>query len=126
MEDKPIRSYKDLEVYQRSMDVLAPVHLELLKFPEYEQRELCSQMRRASKSVPINIGEGYGKKRSAKDFKTYLDRAMGSANEMVICLGISRLLGYMPAVRSEELAAEYEIIGKQLDKLIQRWEDFGS
>jgi four helix bundle protein len=122
LESSPIRSYKDLEVYQRSLSILVPVHLELRKFPEYEQRELCSQMRRASKSVPINIGEGYGKKRSAKDFKTYLDRAMGSANEMVVCLEISKLLGYMTAEKSAKLAAEYETIGKQLNKLIQRWE----
>ena len=122
MEDKPIRSYRDLDVFQRSMSVLVLVHTELSKFPDYELRELCSQMRRASKSVPMNIAEGYGKKRSAKDFKVYLDRSMGSANEMAVCLEISRLLGYMSSERSEELIAEYEIIGKQLNKLIQRWE----
>ena len=122
MDDGPIRSYRDLEVYQRSLSVLASLHQELLEFPDCEQRELCSQMRRASKSVPLNIAEGYGKKRSAKDFKSYLACAMGSANEMVVCLQISRLLGYISLEKSDELTAEYEIIGKQLNKLIQRWE----
>ena len=121
METKPIQSYRDLEVHQRSMAVLVPLHRMLLKFPEYEQRELASQMRRASKSVPMNIAEGYGKKRSDKDFRAYLDRAMGSANEMAVSLEIAKLLEYAPAEECDRLVAEYEIIGKQLNRLSQVW-----
>ena len=103
------------------MAVLIPLHEMLLKFPEYERKELGSQMRRASKSVPMNIAEGYGKKRSDKDFKAYLDRAMGSANEMVVSLEITKMLGYAPAEECDRLMAEYEVIGKQLNRLSQVW-----
>ena len=121
MGDAPIRSYRDLEVYQRSLRVVVPVHRMLMKFPEYEIRELGSQMRRASKSVPMNIVEGYGRKRSEKDFKYFLSNAMGSANEMVVSFEITKLLGYAASEECDALIAEYEIIGKQLNRLIQSW-----
>jgi four helix bundle protein len=47
-----IQSYRDLEVYKRAMGLLVPLHQQLLKFPEYEKFELCSQMRRCSQSIP--------------------------------------------------------------------------
>lgn len=93
----------------------------LLKFPDYELRELASQMRRASKSIPLNIVEGYGRQRSDKDFKYFLSNAMGSANEMVVCFEISKLLEYASVESCDALIAEYEIIGKQLNRLIQSW-----
>lgn len=85
-----VKSYRDLDVFQRSLNVVTEVHRILLKFPDYELRELASQMRRASKSVPLNIAEGYGRKRSDKDFKYFLSNAMGSANEMVVCFEIAK------------------------------------
>ncbi len=121
MGNAPIRSYRDLEVYERSIRVLVPVHRMLLRFPEYEQRELASQMRRASKSVPMNIAEGYGRKRSDKDFRYFLSNAMGSANEMVVCIEIAKLLEYGEVQECKALISEYEIIGKQLNRLIQSW-----
>ena len=116
-----IQSYMDLDVYHRSMDVLVEVHQLLHKFPAYELNELCSQMRRASKSIPCNIAEGYGKKRSVKEFVSYLAIAMGSANEMVVHLEVSSRLGYIPGDVSKRLQEEYNIIGKMLNRLSQRW-----
>jgi four helix bundle protein len=121
LEGEPIKSYRDLEVYRRSLGVLVSVHRMLLGFPVYEQRELASQIRRASKSVPMNIAEGYGKKRSAKDFRSFLDIAMGSANEVVVSLEIAKLLGYASCEECDALMCEYEIIGKQLNRLSQAW-----
>jgi four helix bundle protein len=117
----PIRSYRDLEVYQRSMLVLAELHSLLLDFPSYERLELSSQIRRASKSVPLNIAEGYGRRKSDKDFKCFLSTAMGSANEVVVCLEISKLLCYAKDDICDKLIAEYDSIGKMLNVLIQRW-----
>lgn len=67
-----IKRYENLDVYNRSLDLVVEVHKLLNNFPSYEQYELCSQMRRASRSIPSNIAEGYGKKRSKKDFLSYL------------------------------------------------------
>ncbi len=61
---KRIRSYRDLRVYQRSYEAALELHRLTLRFPGFERGELGSQLRRASKSVPLNIAEGYGRKRS--------------------------------------------------------------
>lgn len=57
-ERRPIRSFRDLEVYQRSWALLQPVHILALTFPDYEKFDLANQVRRAAKSIPANIAEG--------------------------------------------------------------------
>ena len=85
----PIRSYEDLDAFQRALALVRPAHDFALTLPEYERFDLCSQVRRASKSVPANIAEGYGKRRSSRHFRVYLENAIGSANEMVVHLQIA-------------------------------------
>ena len=87
-----ITSYRDLEVYQRSMKAMVVVHKLALTFPDYEKFGLADQARRASKGVPTNIAEGYGRRKSAKEFKHYLTMALGSANEMIVHLEVTREL----------------------------------
>ena len=116
-----IASYRDLEVYRRSMGVLIDVHRMIAGFPAYELRELGSQMRRASKSVPLNIAEGYGRRKSEKDFKCFLSTAMGSANEMVVCLEMCKLLDYSASEDCDKLIASYDELGRMLNGLIQSW-----
>jgi four helix bundle protein len=53
-----ISSYKDLLVWQRSMDLVEKIYQTTAKFPSSEQWGLVSQMRRAVVSVPSNIAEG--------------------------------------------------------------------
>lgn len=117
----PIRSFRDLEVYQRGMRLLGPVHEIVLRFPDYEKFDLATQLRRASKSVPANIAEGYAKRRSAKEFRAYLANAMGSATEMEVHLEIARELGYITTEQCATLVEEYQILARQLYRLIERW-----
>ena len=116
-----ITSYRDLDVYQRSMKVLVSVHKMALGFLEYERYALADQMRRASKSVPTNIAEGYGRRKSTKDFKHYLTVALGSANEMIAHLEITRALQYSQSEACDSLIEEYTIICKMLYRLIENW-----
>ncbi len=62
-----IRSYEDIEAFQRAMTLLKPAHELALTFPDYEKFDLASQLRRASKSIPANIAEGYAKRSSARN-----------------------------------------------------------
>ena len=117
----PIRSHEDIEAFQRAMKLVKPVHEVVKRFPKYEDNDLVQQMRRASKSIPANIAEGFSKRRSAKDFKLYLAHALGSVNEMIVHLKISQELGYLPAEEARELIDEYNIVGKQINKLTQVW-----
>jgi len=122
---RPIRSYRDLRVYQQSMALLGPIHELVLGFPDYEKFALADQMRRAARSVPTNIVEGYSRRSSAKEFKHFLGISMGSANEMVVHLEISRQVGYVADESCEQYCEAYETIGKQLHMLIVRWRSDG-
>lgn len=120
-----IRSYRDIEAYRRAMGLLAPLHRLVARFPDVERFELASQLRRAAKSVPANIAEGYGKKRSAKEFKSYLGHALGSANEVVVHLEIAVAIGYVAQEDIQALVDGYDIVAKQLYRLIESWTDYG-
>jgi four helix bundle protein len=108
------------------MGLLAPLHVLVRRLPEVERFELASQLRRAAKSIPANIAEGYGKKRSAKEFKSYLGHALGSANEVIVHLEIAVAVGYVTQEDIQALVDGYEIVAKQLFRLIESWTDFGS
>ena len=116
-----IRSYEDLEAFQRAMALLKPIHNLARKLPDYERFDLTSQMRRASKSVPTNIAEGYGKRRSARHFKSYLENAVGSANEMVVHFQVAECLEYASKDEGDPLIAEYRVVGRMLVRLIEKW-----
>ncbi len=121
IDKRPIRSYRDLRVYQQSMELLGPIHQLVLGFPDYEKYALADQMRRASRSVPTNIVEGYSRRSSAKDFKHFMAISMGSANEMVVHIEICRQLKYCAPEPAIRYAEAYEAIGKQLHMLMARW-----
>jgi four helix bundle protein len=104
------------------MALLKPVYELCSTLPVEERRRLGDQMARASRSVPTNIAEGHGRRRSAKEFKRFLTIAMASANEMEVHLKVTRDLGLAPdAAECHRLIDEYKIVGKQLRRLIERW-----
>lgn len=115
------KGYEDLEVYRRAFSMLTPVHQLALSFPDYEKYDLANQMRRAAKSVPTNIAEGYARRRSPREFCSYLAISVGSANEMEVHIKIARELNYASEALSAPMLVEYQTIGKQLTKLIQYW-----
>jgi four helix bundle protein len=120
----PIRSVRDLEVYQRSRRLMLEVHKIVVRFPDFEKFDLADQMRRASKSVPTTMAEGYALRESVKEFKRYLRVSLGSANEMEIHIENARDLGYIDRETAQRLIDEYQIVGKQLTRLIASWRAF--
>jgi four helix bundle protein len=118
---KKIANYRDLRVYQRSYELALKIHKITQRFPLFERRELGSQLRRAAASVPINIAEGYGRKRSPDDFKRFLVIAMGSSNEVSVELALARDLGYLDTKTYKELEDECDQIGRIINKLVQVW-----
>ena len=118
MGNETITKFDDLRVYQQAYELALRCHKLTRTFPEYEKRELGSQLRRAAVSIPANIAEGYGRKNSNKEFKHFLRNALGSSNEMIVLLRMSRDLGYLSET---SIIDEYDILGKQLFRLIERW-----
>jgi len=116
-----ITSYKDLEVYKESYRIFLQVHKLTLKYPEYERYEIGAQLRKAAMSIPMNIAEGYGKKSSELDFKRFLTMSMGSCNEVEVLLDMSRDLEYITEQEYKELSERYDVLGKRINTLIQKW-----
>jgi len=67
-----IKSYKDLTVWQKSMDVVELVFDITKTFPSSELYGLVSQMKRAAVSVPSNIAEGFGRNSQKEYAQFYL------------------------------------------------------
>ena len=76
-----IVSFKELIVWQRSMDLAKEVYKVTEKLPQKEMFGMQSQMRRAAVSIPSNIAEGK-KRKTRKDFLQFLHIADGSAAEL--------------------------------------------
>jgi four helix bundle protein len=117
-----IKSYRDLEIYQRAYNLALRVHKITLNFPKYETIELASQLRRAALSIALNIGEGYGRKSSTADFKRFLIMALGSCDEVRIEIDFAKDLGYIEDGTHQELTEEYIILGKQIRVLHEKWD----
>ena len=88
-----IKSYKDLDVWKMSMDLVVASYKLARRLPKSEQFELASQIRRASVSVPANIAEGYGR-RHLGDYVRHLYIANGSLKELETELILTGRLHY--------------------------------
>ncbi len=119
-----IKSFRDLEVYQESYDLMIEIHELVKKFPVFERNDIVSQMRRAPKSCPANIAEGWAKRRFEKEFKRHLDASIGSANEMEVHLDSSRDLNYINSEIANLLTKRYSLLGGKLTNLQKNWKTF--
>ena len=117
--DEKIRGFEDLRVYQEAYRLVIRSYELTKTYPEQEKREIGYQIRRAAVSIPANIAEGYGRKNSAKEFKHFLRNALGSSNEMIVLLKLSYDLGY---IKEKDIIEKYDVLGKQLFRLIEKWE----
>ena len=119
---KPVQSFEDLEVFQRAYRLSLEIHRESMRFPAREQHGLADQMRRASKSIPANLAEGFAKQRgSAAEFKRFLGMAVGSADEMRVWIRYALDLGYVEETTWQRWRDEYQEIAKMLHGLSRRW-----
>jgi len=89
-----MKSHKDLDVWKKSMEMVAKIYRMTRQFPSDEQYGLSSQIRRSAISIPSNIAEGAARN-SDKEFKQFLYIALGSAAEVETQLIIAEKLGFM-------------------------------
>ena len=122
MNQPSIKDFTDLVVYQKAYQQSLEIHHTVLKYPQHEQYELASQMRRASKGICANIAEGFGKQNISKaEFKRFLLMAMGSADEMRVWVQYSIDLGYIDQNRWSVWNKNYTDIAKMLNGLHAKW-----
>lgn len=116
-----IESFKDLEVYKEAYSLALIVNNEVNKLPLFEKYDLGSQMRRASKSIPSNIAEGWAKRRYPKEFKRYLETALGSCNEMEVHVSLAKDLHFWKPDFCDPIIQRYVYLGGKLVNLRDRW-----
>jgi four helix bundle protein len=89
-----MHNYKELKVWQKSMDLTVRIFEVTKAFPKEEMFGLTSQIRRAAVSIPSNIAEGAGRN-SKKDFKNFLGITNGSACELETQLMIAHRVNFL-------------------------------
>jgi four helix bundle protein len=115
-----INSYKDLIVWQKSMDLAELIYKLTEKFPSSELFGITSQMRRASVSVPSNIAEGYGRQLTGS-YTQFLSIARGSLYELQTQTELSHRFKYINLDefnKTDDLIIE---ISKMLTSLISNF-----
>ena len=83
-----IESYRDLQVWQKAMNLVETCYRLSALFPDSERYGLTSQLRRAAVSVPANIAEGHGR-RSIREYCQHLSVAYGWLMELETHLQIA-------------------------------------
>ena len=113
-----IQSFRDLAVWQRSMILVEEIYKVTRRFPNTEQFGLTAQIRRASVSIPSNIGEGKRRKRRRVPLN-HLDIALGSQAEVEVQLEIAMRLEFVSRSEYQRLQEIIEEIGRMLNGLIR-------
>jgi four helix bundle protein len=75
-----IKSYRDLRVWERAMDLVAASYKLTELLPRSEVHGLTAQIRRAVVSIPANIAEGHGREHLG-DYLHHLSVTNGSLME---------------------------------------------
>jgi four helix bundle protein len=91
--NKPVQLFRDLEVWQRSMELTVMIYRLTQRFPREEMFGITAQLRRAVLSIPSNIAEGQGRL-NTREFRQFLGVARGSNYELQTQLEVARLLGF--------------------------------
>ena len=111
-----IQSYRDLGVWQKSVDLAVDVYALTRRFPPDERYAMVSQMQRAAVSIPSNIAEGWGKSGSAY-YLNAISHARGSLRELETLLLIAHRVGYIKRETFVALAERTDEIARMLFSL---------
>ena len=113
-----IRSFRDLDVWNKAMDLVVEVYALTRGFPPDERYGLTSQTRRAALSVPANIAEGNGRS-YRREHVHHVSIARGSLSELMTCLEIAQRLGYISPDVFRPLVVRLEEVSRMLLMLMR-------
>lgn len=113
-----MKTHKDLDVWNLSIELVTAIYKITQKFPEEEKYGLTAQIRRAAVSIPSNIAEGAARG-SDKEFIRFLYFSMGSTMELETQFIISKNLSYLNEETFNKINTELNSIGKMINGLIK-------
>ena len=118
-EKKKSRSFRDLDVWNLSIDFAKDLYQLSKRFPPDELYGLTNQIRRAAVSIPSNIAEGQSRN-SPKEFKQFLFIALGSLGEIETQLIIANKIAYLSNDNLDAWMTRIDTIRKMLKALASK------
>lgn len=116
-----IKSFEDLAVWQRAMELAEAVYRHSVDFPREETWGLRQQIRRAVTSIPSNIAEGQGRG-TTKEFLHFRRISRGSLNELVTQMLLATRFGFVNAESSTAIRGLADEVSRMLGALIRSLE----
>jgi len=113
-----VRSFRDLQVWQRAVQLSIAIYRLTKELPREEIYGLPSQIRRSAVSVPSNIAEGQGRLGTG-EFKQFLGIARGSNFEVQTHLEIARSLGFGDSKLLDETEGLSHEVGKMIHGILE-------
>lgn len=104
-----MNNFRKLKIWNKSIELATDIYELTSQYPKSELYGLTSQIRRSVVSISSNIAEGAGRE-SKKEFKQFLNIAIGSSYELETQLLISANLGFISD-------SDYKRIEKELIKI---------
>ncbi len=122
-----IKDVTDLEVYQLSLNLLEPLY-KLTNLIPQDHRKIKYQANEAGEKIAPQIAEGFGKKKSPREFCRFLSMALGSSDEVITHIREIRILAKsysrISIMECDKLIDQYKILSKKLNKLLSSWQRF--
>jgi four helix bundle protein len=113
---RDIRSYKDLIVWQKSVDLAVDLYGVTRKFPAAERFGMTSQIQRSGVSIPSNTAEGHSKS-GPGHYLSHLSHSRGSLSELETLLIVGNRVGYVKSETYRDLCERTDEIGRMLHSL---------
>ena len=118
MEEK-IKSFKDLKIWQKGIEIVSDIYVLTKNFPKEELFSLTSQLRRSAISIPSNIAEGF-KRFHNKEYKQFLFITLGSCAELETQIIIAKELKYINENEEAKLVEKLDHICRMTSSLIKK------
>jgi len=117
--EKDIKSFRDLNIWHKGIDLVKNVYKESQNFPREEIYGLTNQLRRAAISIPSNIAEGHIRQHRT-EFRQFLSVALGSLAELETQVVISKELNYISDETLRNLIEQVHSLGRMIRGLIKK------
>lgn len=115
-----IRNFRELRVYQSSIEAAMEIFEITRCFPVEEKYSMVDQMRRSSRSVCANIAEAWRKGLYRAHFVSKLSDSSGEADETRVWLELVFRCKYLSEADFERLDSKYDLIAAQLVKMMSQ------
>jgi four helix bundle protein len=112
-----VQSFRDLEVWRKSMDLAVEIYGSSEAFPSSDRFGLTSQMRRAAVSVASNIAEG--KAIGGQGYRRHIKIALGSNAELQTQIELAQRLCRFPDQTATDLLQRAAEVGRMLAGLLK-------